>query len=297
MVKGKVSGKLSIILALAIVSIVMVSGCTQPNGIGDGNNTSNGENGDNGGINQEQRIYCTDEERAADVCTLEYVPVCGWSDPSQVQCLAWPCASTFSNRCAACGDPTVLYITQGQCPVDSRGCEALCKDQNYNEGTCKSSKGLLATDYELDITCVDDTTQCSRIEDCKCACSEFAPPEIDENVTDFDSCIVAGGALLESDPRQCIAPDGRRFTEGDVDIETATLLTGDQARTIAEASNCVENGTLGDTVAYNQVTKTWWFDIDIEPNSERPGCSPACVIWDETNATEINWRCTGLIVE
>ena len=62
---------------------------------------------------------------------------------------------------------------------------------------------------------------------------------------------------------------------------------------IAESSVCTESGTLGETVSYNQFTKTWWFDLVMDEPAA--GCAPACVVWDETGEAEINWRCTGLL--
>ena len=59
---------------------------------------------------------CTPGQRNAEVCTMEYAPVCGWFDPAQVQCIRYPCARTFSNVCGACHDTTVISWTQGECP-------------------------------------------------------------------------------------------------------------------------------------------------------------------------------------
>ncbi len=60
--------------------------------------------------------YCTDEDRKAEACIEVYRPVCGWFDPDQIQCFAYPCAATYSNECEACRDPRVLYWTEGECP-------------------------------------------------------------------------------------------------------------------------------------------------------------------------------------
>jgi len=62
------------------------------------------------------------------------------------------------------------------------------------------------------------------------------------------------------------------------------------ARSIAETSECTESGALKDTAIYNESTKTWWLDLDID----KPGCNPACVVFED-ESVEINWRCTGLI--
>ncbi len=69
-----------------------------------------------------------------------------------------------------------------------------------------------------------------------------------------------------------------------------SLLTEEQARSIAETSDCVVDGPLKDNAMYNEYTKTWWIDLDID----KPGCLPACVISEDQSA-EINWRCTGVI--
>ncbi len=61
------------------------------------------------------------------------------------------------------------------------------------------------------------------------------------------------------------------------------------ARSIAETSSCVKDGPLKDKAIYNENSKTWWIDLDIE----KPGCNPACVIYED-ETVEINWRCTGL---
>ncbi len=60
---------------------------------------------------------------------------------------------------------------------------------------------------------------------------------------------------------------------------------------IANTSKCTEEGELTGDFFYNETTKTWWFDLDID----KPGCSPACVVSEENWVPEINWRCTGLV--
>ena len=65
-----------------------------------------------------------------------------------------------------------------------------------------------------------------------------------------------------------------------------------RARSIAEIGVCVEDGALKENAFYNENSKTWWIDLDVD----RPGCSPACVVFED-ESVEINWRCTGLIPE
>lgn len=64
-----------------------------------------------------EKHYCTEEDRKAEACIEVYRPVCGWFDPEQIQCFAYPCAATYSNECEACRDPRVLYWTEGECPL------------------------------------------------------------------------------------------------------------------------------------------------------------------------------------
>lgn len=65
-----------------------------------------------------------------------------------------------------------------------------------------------------------------------------------------------------------------------------------RARSIAETGECVEEGTLKENAFYNENSKTWWIDLNID----KPRCNPACVIFED-ESVEINWRCTGLIAE
>lgn len=60
---------------------------------------------------------CTPEQKAAEACTLEYAPVCGWFS-QDIQCIKYPCAQTFGNACGACADEKVEYYTEGECPTE-----------------------------------------------------------------------------------------------------------------------------------------------------------------------------------
>lgn len=75
--------------------------------------------------------------------------------------------------------------------------------------------------------------------------------------------------------------------------EVDSLLTETEARAIAEAS-CIKGGESLAAGIYNKNTQTWWYDANL--NSTREGCSPACVVSEQTETAEINWRCTGLVV-
>ena len=60
-------------------------------------------------------IYCTDKQRTVDVCTADYVPVCGFFN-QEIKCIKYPCAQTYSNGCGACTDAKVEYYVSGECP-------------------------------------------------------------------------------------------------------------------------------------------------------------------------------------
>lgn len=66
-----------------------------------------------------------------------------------------------------------------------------------------------------------------------------------------------------------------------------------EAKEIAEKSNCTKEGKLIDDALCNDITGTWWIELD----TVKEGCDPACVVDVETKQAEVNWRCTGLLVE
>lgn len=72
---------------------------------------------------------------------------------------------------------------------------------------------------------------------------------------------------------------------------TGEKLSLNEAKSIASNSECSQ-GALKEKYICNEITGTWWIDLDIE----KEGCSPACVVNVATKEAEINWRCTGLIM-
>jgi hypothetical protein len=96
-----------------------------------------------------------------------------------------------------------------------------------------------------------------------------------------------GSAVGRTGPNCEFAP-----CPGEDSQPTAALLES-EARAIAEKS-CIKGGEALAGGVYNEITKTWWFDANL--NATREGCNPACVVSEATKTAEINWRCTGLIV-
>ncbi len=47
-----------------------------------------------------------------------------------------------------------------------------------------------------------------------------------------------------------------------------------------------------DKIICNESTGTWWIDLAIQ----KKGCAPACVVDVAIKKAEINWRCSGLII-
>jgi hypothetical protein len=68
-------------------------------------------------VSPPKETLCTAEEKATQACTKEYRPVCGWNDPDKIQCIRYPCAQTYGNKCEACAAETVVSWTPGECPT------------------------------------------------------------------------------------------------------------------------------------------------------------------------------------
>lgn len=78
-------------------------------------------------------------------------------------------------------------------------------------------------------------------------------------------------------------------------IPSPEQMSIEEARSIAQNTECTQKGELTDSFIYNENSKTWWIDLEMKPEFENPICSPACVISEDSKSAEINWRCTGLI--
>lgn len=184
---------------------------------------------------EECPTLCTDEQRNADVCIEVYQPVCGWYDPDNVQCVTYPCAATYSNNCFACMDENVKYWTDGQCPVDDSGCDALCKDQGWQVGHCMWPAETCDDDVDIGLECyVESSRHCGNRDQCYCYCKNETKAG-DESITSFGECIAAGYPAMESYPRQCMVPGVGTFTEM---LEEKACTTDQDCVVMGESGEC-----------------------------------------------------------
>lgn len=98
---------------------------------------------------------------------------------------------------------------------------------------------------------------------------------------------VIGKDINESEVQETEAKDEEEFCTK----ESGESMSLAEAREIANASACVAEGPLKGKHICNEVTGTWWIDLNIK----KKDCNPACVIDVATKQAEINWRCTGLV--
>jgi hypothetical protein len=97
------------------------------------------------------------------------------------------------------------------------------------------------------------------------------------------------GCLLTAGYQWCeVTQKCQRFWD-----EPCQELTFEEALAIAKGSSCADEGEVLEKYDYNSDTRTWWFSMVIE----KPGCLPACVVSERAKTAEINWRCTGLLVD
>ena len=193
-------------------------------------------------------------------------------------------ASDYPNTCliGACGcspDNSHAVKTcvcgEGQC-FDGVACVAVQNPVNPADQACTEAGGTVST-ANCCLSAGDYPNTC-LIGACGCS---------PENSQEVKTCYCGEGMCYNGSA--CISME---IVEESCTAPTGESMTVDEARDIAQASNCTLNATLSDTYFCNENTGTWWFDL----NLEKEGCSPACVVDVVTQQAEINWRCTGLIV-
>ncbi|MFH1240129.1 MAG: hypothetical protein V1672_02835 [Candidatus Diapherotrites archaeon] len=195
-----------------------------------------------------------------------------WEEPCETQEI------TNFDECAAAGNPVMeSYPRQCRDPVSGNSfteviemSEEFCNGFGGHWNECSSKCGI-DNQGRFDIAC---PTVCAEL----CECGGIAGFGCPGGYT----CKMPSGI---ADALGYCVPAG--------EMHEIEHLSESSAIEIAEASECIAEGTLTDEISYNEVTKTWWINL----NLEKEGCNPACVVSEETGTAEINWRCTGLIVE
>jgi len=96
-------------------------------------------------------------------------------------------------------------------------------------------------------------------------------------------------------PEDCLCVENKCVNKNLGRDNESNELSLEEARKIAEESECIEKGNLTDSSFYNNYTKTWWINLEMKEEFELDYCNPACVVNEKTKTAEINWRCTGAI--
>lgn len=134
--------------------------------------------------------------------------------------------------------------------------------------------------------CVTSSGQfwCEHTSSCLAAGESCAPPVMPGSDRDSHGCIPSAGYSWCEVKQKCLRSWEEPCIANTHDISWA--------RGVAQASACVEKGTLRDEYVFNENSLTWWIDMDV---ANAPGCAPACVVSEPNGEAEINWRCTGAL--
>jgi len=125
---------------------------------------------------------------------------------------------------------------------------------------------------------------CDVLQVCQGENATCAPPVMPGSDRDSHGCIPSAGYTWCEAKQSCVRTWEDPCVAGTHDITWATEK--------AQASACMEKGTLKEEYTFNENSLTWWIDMEV---ANAPGCAPACVVSEPSGDAEINWRCTGAL--
>jgi hypothetical protein len=146
-------------------------------------------------------------------------------------------------------------------------CTSLIVGNDSDAHGCKASAGY---------------SWCEEKQACIRPWEENCTPLLVGNDSDKHGCKASAGYSWCAVTEKCI----RQWEE-----PCKAILTFNEAWQIAANSSCMQTGNLTGDSGYNNITKTWWLDLD----TVTPGCAPACVVVESDRTAEVNWRCTGTV--
>ncbi|MEA3230004.1 MAG: hypothetical protein U9P44_03740 [archaeon] len=169
---------------------------------------------------------------------------------------------------------------------------------------CESKGGRVVN--TLGETCTDDEKNIGDVKGlfCPCICCKALSPGSEIGLT-REECIKEGGRIINTTNEYACSPDDINIGQMKgfaylhlccVPFPESEKLTIDEAKEIAQNTECTEKGNLTDNYMYNENSKTWWIDLDMKDEFEKEYCNPACVVYEYTKTAEINWRCMGLML-
>jgi len=173
--------------------------------------------------------------------------------------------------CAAAGNP-IMESYPRQCRYDG------------NMFAEEIDENVVPDLPESELTCEEIEKKTGNCPTDRCYMTEC---EEDPNNPGIDY-VCCRTKVIEAD----ITPTETEEISNEVNEEPSMELS--EAMEIAAQSECLQedDARLTEVAVYNENTRTWWIDLELE----KANCAPACVVNVDTNEAVINWRCTGALV-